>query len=123
MSDNMQHECVPYLYVLTARKRPSFITGAGLLGMRMKYVSVPSAVASLPEREKLAALGAAIRAHYAVSDRECPLFGAITGYAYRAPGCTTLFEVTGEVREACVDDAQEDGWAEVRRGRHPVVLL
>lgn len=31
---------VPYIYVLTSRHRPSFISGAAVMGMRMKYIII-----------------------------------------------------------------------------------
>ena len=111
---------IPDLYVLTEYRRPSFITGAAVMGVRQKRVALPEGIDGLPLSERYRGVGEIIRRHYATSHGECPLFGRITGYAYRLTTDTaTMFTVEGQVQAECIA-FREAGVAVARIGRHSI---
>jgi len=104
----------PYIYVQSSEHRPSFITGAALMGMRMKYLPVPDAITKLLLEAQLPRIQKMIRAHQKETRGECLLFGKITGYVYRWTFEESVsFATDGAVTNRENGRYQEDGHASV----------
>ncbi|OPZ87986.1 MAG: hypothetical protein BWY76_00187 [bacterium ADurb.Bin429] len=109
----------PYLYVETARKIPSSIVIAAVMGQRQKRVILTEA-AALPWPAQAEAVGALIRAHYAETGGDCFLFGAIEGYVLRlTPELAYRFGTDGALQEGPLTDFHEDGVAIAMIGDQP----
>jgi hypothetical protein len=100
----------PYIHVRTSRSRPTSITIA-VLWPALRRVPLEETILALPERQRARRVGALVAAHYREHDGELPLFGDITGYAFRlAFDRTAVYDVEGELLEV------RDGWQESEGG-------
>jgi hypothetical protein len=113
----------PYIYVQSESHRPSFITGAAVMGMKMKYLEVPNMIAALPLEEQLPHIQALIRWHYHETGGDCVLFGRITGFVYRwSFDESVAFAINGTVTNRNNGRFHEDGVASARIGNTPLTL-
>lgn len=97
----------PYVHVRTTETRPGLITIAAVIGPRLKSFQLAGTLLSLPRPLLLARVSEIVRDHYRDNLGRCPLFGQITGYAFRiAYDATVVFDTEGNLVQ------ETSGWHE-----------
>jgi hypothetical protein len=77
-----QAKFVPYLHVEDETTVPNGITLFGASGGRWNLIEIPHSILSLPLEEQLTALPGLMQAYSRQFNRQCPFFGAVTGFRF-----------------------------------------
>ena len=90
----------PDIYVLTSERIPSSITCAAITGVGWRYLSIPAEIQEQSYETQREWVSKRVREHYRENGGQCPLFGAIIGYAWRHAHRQFLdFDTEGRVQD------------------------
>lgn len=88
----------PDIHVRTSEQIPRSISCAAITGAGWRYLPIPTEIQEQPHEAQQGWVSERVREHYRESGGECPLFGAITGYAWRyARDQSIHFDIRGRV--------------------------